>query len=56
MAYLLLAVAAAIVLIGISKVARTAQPGHGVPWGRLLGWAILFCGGVSIWLMATRVY
>jgi hypothetical protein len=56
MAYLLLAVAAMIVLLGISKVARTAQPGHVVPWGQLLVWAILFGGGLSIWLMATRIH
>ena len=56
MAYLLLAVAVVIVLIGISKVARTTQQGDTVPWGQLLVWAILFGGGLSIWLMATRVH
>jgi hypothetical protein len=56
MASLLLTVAAVIVLVAISKVARTAQPGHAVPWGQLLVWAILFGGGLSIWLMATRAH
>lgn len=51
MPYLLLAVAILIGLFGITKISRTAQPAHGVPWGRLLIWAGLFGGSLSIWLM-----
>ena len=54
MAYLLLAVAAVVVLFGVAKVSRTAQPSHGVPWGQLLVWAVLFSGGLTIWLLSTR--
>jgi hypothetical protein len=56
MPYLLLAIAAVVGLIGFGKVARTTQPGHGVPWGGLIVWAILLIGGLSIWLAAARIH
>jgi len=56
MAYLLLAVAAVVALFGIVKVSRITQPSHGVPWGQLFMWAVLFGGGLSIWLLSARVH
>ena len=56
MAYLLLAVAAVVILFGVAKVTRTAEPSHGVPWGQLLMWAVLFGGGLSIWLLSARMH
>jgi len=56
MAYLLLAVVTVIALFGIAKISRTARPLHGVPWGSLLVWAVLFGGGLTIWLMSARIH
>ena len=55
MPYLLLAVAALVMLFGVAKVSRTPKPLRGMPWGQLLVWAILFCGGLSIWIMSARI-
>lgn len=56
MAYLLLAVTAVVMLVGVAKVIRGAEPSHRVPWGQLLIWAVLFGGGLSIWLFSTRIH
>ena len=56
MAYLLLAVAAVIALFGLAKVSRAVHPSHGVPWGQLLVWAVLFGGGLSSWLLSVRTH
>jgi hypothetical protein len=53
--YLLLAVAAIVMLIGVARVSRNAQPPHRTPWGALLVWAVLFGAGLSIWLMSVRI-
>ena len=55
MPYLMLAVAAIVGLLGFAQVARTPHAAHRVPVGRLLLWAVLLAGSVSIWLMAARV-
>jgi uncharacterized membrane protein YsdA (DUF1294 family) len=56
MAYLLLAVAVVVMLFGLGKVSRTAQPSRRIPWGPLLLWAVLFGGGLSIWLASARIH
>ena len=56
MAYLLLAVAALVMLFGLGKVSRTAQPSRRIPWDQLLLWAVLFGGGLSIWLISARIH
>jgi uncharacterized membrane protein YsdA (DUF1294 family) len=56
MAYLLLAVAVGVMLFGLGKVSRTAPPAHRIPWGQLLLWAVLFGGGLSIWLISARIH
>jgi hypothetical protein len=56
MAYLLLAVAVLITLLGLAKVSRTAPTAHRIPWGQLLLWAVLFGGGLSIWLISARIH
>ena len=53
---LLLAVAAIIMLFGVARVSRNAQPSHRTPWGALLVWAVLFGAGLSIWLMSVRIH
>ena len=50
MAYVLIAVVAVVVLMGIRKVTHAAQPAR-TPWGPLLLWAVLLGGGVSIWML-----
>jgi hypothetical protein len=52
-AAVLVLLAAAIVIVGLGKVVRTARP-HGVPWGSLALWAVLFGAGLSIWILAAR--
>jgi hypothetical protein len=56
MAYLLLAVASIVMFVGVAKVSGHAQPGHAVPWRQLLVWAVLFAGGLPIWLLSPRIH
>ena len=56
MPYLLVAIAAIVMLIGVAKVSRNAQPSHRTPWRALLVWAVLFGAGLSIWLMSIRIH
>ena len=56
MPYLLLTVAAIVMLFGVTKVSLNARPSHGTPWGALLVWAVLFGAVLSIWLLAVRIH
>jgi hypothetical protein len=56
MAYLLVAIAAGVFLVGLAKVSRNTQPTHDVPWGSLFIWALLFGGGLLIWLLSARIH
>ena len=51
--YVLVLAVVLIFLVGLAKLNRSRQF-HGVPWTSLLAWAILFGGGVAIWLAAVH--
>jgi hypothetical protein len=50
--YVLVVAVVLIFLVGLTRLNRSRQF-HGVPWTSLLTWAILFGGGVAIWLAAV---
>jgi len=52
MLYMLIALAIAIFLIGITRL--TPSPSQDVPWRALLVWAVLLIAGVVIWLGTTH--
>ena len=56
MPYLLLIIAITVMLLGVVKIIRTAQPSHGTPWGSLLIWAVLFSAGFLMWFMSARIH
>ena len=51
--YVLVVVVVLISLLGLAKLNRSRQF-HEVPWTSLVTWAILFGGGIAIWLAAVH--
>ena len=49
MAYLLVATAIVILIVGLTRLGGLRQR-HCVAWPSLLIWAILFVGGLAVWL------
>ncbi len=51
---LLLVIAAVITVVGLTKLRRAVRS-HDLPWGALIVWALLLGGGISMWVMSTRI-
>jgi hypothetical protein len=55
MAYVLVAAAVVILIAGLTRLGGL-RPRHPVPWPSLLVWAILFVGGLALWLNTGHVH
>jgi hypothetical protein len=49
---MLVAAAVIIVAVGLTKLSGPRRA-HGMPWGSLLVWAVLFGAGLLMWLVAV---
>jgi hypothetical protein len=53
--YFLVATVILVLMLGVAKL-NGARQSHDVPWTSLVIWAVLFTGGIAVWLRAIYAH